>query len=654
MRICIIGKYPPIEGGVSTETYWCARGLATRGHQVVVVTNADEVDHPWRISLTAADYESEEYQGRFGDFGGSVRVTSTTLSEVAVSFHIPFSNPSVTRLAAMATDVVRSEKCDVIYASYLEPYAVAAHLASGWTGVPYVVKHAGSDLAKLAQSPGLRTTYFEVLKSAKRIVSSIETLSRFLPSDVYENRVAPIAISGIPTEYFHPGARPLNIQEFTSNDTGCLSTTPLEPNWPVLGIYGKLGERKGSFDLLHAIAQLAADHFPVHLIAMAHGRQEDRFRRLIEELDLARYVRIFPFLPNWRIPGFIRRCTAIACLEEMFEIALHTSVIPLEVVACGTCLVVSEEVARKQPFRSRIRNGQNIVIVSTPKDHASLAASLRYALEDNARAAEIGCNGHRDLPIGCTYGEAVDNLESLLSQVCDDRVGSARDPRFASNVTSPTGLELVRPLFPLTTAIVDTMQHKMLRDFMVQHPLDACASSDEVPKYVARSVDSCSTDLHSRQLVAVCRYESMAASWQARRQVVSRAMSEMTAEGKLSSDAIPCLSCDFEFEEFSFDLTAATKWLKENRCDTPVLDGTTRILFSSCEEPLIVGQLLSEVFVLLQTGTLTIGEIASLLPTSCDAGPDETVKALSAILEGLCWTGLVSFKAPEGSRAGVR
>ena len=34
MRICIIGKFPPIQGGVAVRTYWLAHDLATRGHGV--------------------------------------------------------------------------------------------------------------------------------------------------------------------------------------------------------------------------------------------------------------------------------------------------------------------------------------------------------------------------------------------------------------------------------------------------------------------------------------------------------------------------------------------------------------------------------------------------------------------------------------------
>ena len=51
MRICIIGKFPPIQGGVSMRTYWTAHGLAARGHEVHVITNAKEALPPFRMHM---------------------------------------------------------------------------------------------------------------------------------------------------------------------------------------------------------------------------------------------------------------------------------------------------------------------------------------------------------------------------------------------------------------------------------------------------------------------------------------------------------------------------------------------------------------------------------------------------------------------------
>jgi len=56
VRICIIGKYPPIQGGVSMRTYWHAHGLAALGHEVDVVTNAKEAVSPFRIYMRPEDW----------------------------------------------------------------------------------------------------------------------------------------------------------------------------------------------------------------------------------------------------------------------------------------------------------------------------------------------------------------------------------------------------------------------------------------------------------------------------------------------------------------------------------------------------------------------------------------------------------------------
>ena len=65
MRICVIGKYPPIQGGVSARNYHMAHELAKRGHQVHVVTNAREVELPWRLLMRQEDWDRCE-----ADYGG--------------------------------------------------------------------------------------------------------------------------------------------------------------------------------------------------------------------------------------------------------------------------------------------------------------------------------------------------------------------------------------------------------------------------------------------------------------------------------------------------------------------------------------------------------------------------------------------------------
>ena len=55
MRICMISKFPPIEGGESSKAYWLARELGNRGHAIHVVTNALDVEDAYKECFRVED-----------------------------------------------------------------------------------------------------------------------------------------------------------------------------------------------------------------------------------------------------------------------------------------------------------------------------------------------------------------------------------------------------------------------------------------------------------------------------------------------------------------------------------------------------------------------------------------------------------------------
>ena len=57
MKICLISKYPPIEGGESSKAYWLAKGLGERKHEIHIITNAWEVEPKYRENLEIDDLE---------------------------------------------------------------------------------------------------------------------------------------------------------------------------------------------------------------------------------------------------------------------------------------------------------------------------------------------------------------------------------------------------------------------------------------------------------------------------------------------------------------------------------------------------------------------------------------------------------------------
>lgn len=408
MRVCAIVKYPPIQGGVSAQSYWLCRALAEAGHDVHVVTNAEEVEEDYRLALTADDRGWLE--PAFA--GGRVRVHRTEPISQAFT-HVPQSNPFAGKLAGLATEVVREHGCEVIFSYYLEPYGVAAHLCSSWTGVPYVVRNAGSDLGRLMHRGGLGTAYREVFRRADGVCAS--NPYPMIGLGVRPDRLYPGPRPSLVSKCFHPGVEPLDLNAHLaevarSHPALVPNQRPLDPALPVIGVYGKMGVAKGSFDLLAALGALRREGLRFNFVALTRGRKMSIYLKAIEDQGLADVTWVLPFVAHWKVGRFLRACRAVCFLERDFPIAFHTPTVPREVLASGTCLILSGEIAAKQALRDRLVSGENVLIVPDPRVCADLAAALRQAIEDPVGAEAIGRRGAallagaEELDLGAAYG----------------------------------------------------------------------------------------------------------------------------------------------------------------------------------------------------------------------------------------------------------
>src|SRR5262245_2729609 len=203
MRICIIGKFPPIQGGVAVRTYWLAHDLATRGHEVHVVTNAKEAVPPFRIHMRRCDWK--RCQGNYDGPAGSGSVTVHWTDPVDRSQHyLPLASPFVSKLAGITIKLHDKQPLDVIYSHYLEPYGVAGHLAAGVTRVPHVVRMAGSDAGRLWLHPQLEATYDCVLRSAATVIAGGNVAGRAIGRGVDPSRIAQGERFVLPQELFCP------------------------------------------------------------------------------------------------------------------------------------------------------------------------------------------------------------------------------------------------------------------------------------------------------------------------------------------------------------------------------------------------------------------------------------------------------------------
>jgi glycosyltransferase involved in cell wall biosynthesis len=393
LRLCIIGKFPPIQGGVSMRTYWTAHALAARGHEVHVVTNAKEATPPFRMHMRPEDWERCE--SAYG--AGSVAVHWTDPVDRSQAF-IPMASPFVSKLAAVAAHVHSQHPFDVIFSFYMEPYGVAGHLAAEMTGAPHVIRMAGSDAGRLWHHPQLEALYDHVLRSAQAVVVRGEVADRAIERGVDARRIASDGGFVVPEELFNPEGSALDLgairsEAETNSDDALWGEFP--GGRPYFGIYGKLAETKGSFALLAAMHRLKRSGRDIGLVGPAHGSPavEDAFRTRVRELGLVDRVLQIPYLPHWRVPEFLRGCLAVCCLEQDFPIRFHAPVIPREVLLCGSCLVASTELIRKLPGHRRLPHGHGCVAIENTQDVEALGDRLAAIVDDPGAARAVGRRG---------------------------------------------------------------------------------------------------------------------------------------------------------------------------------------------------------------------------------------------------------------------
>jgi glycosyltransferase involved in cell wall biosynthesis len=454
VRICIIGKFPPIQGGVSARTYWGAHDLAARGHEVHVVTNAKEVRPPFRMHMRRQDWkrcEATYGPSQRSSSSGSVTVHWTDPVDNS-QFYIPMASAFVSKLAATAARVHSERPFDVIYSHYLEPYGVAGHLAAEIARVPHVVRMAGSDAGRLWRHPQLEALYDHVLRSAASVIATGVVAGRAIKHGVRPERVASVGGFDVPEDLFRPDGPALDLVALRREvepdpELRDLLWGGFAGEFPYFGIYGKLGETKGSFALLAAMQRLKQSGLKVGLVAMAHGwpALESKFRLRSEELGVADRILQIPFLPHWRVPEFLRSCLAACCLEQDFPIVFHAPVIAREVLMCGTCLVGSTEVIRKLPDHERVPDGYGCVAIEDVQDVEALSARLAAIANDPDPIASVAARGRAFAQSVHVDASAPDRLERLLMAAMRRRIPSKR-VRTAAGATT----EDEDPRFPVT------------------------------------------------------------------------------------------------------------------------------------------------------------------------------------------------------------
>lgn len=360
MRICFITKYPPIEGGESSKSYWLARGLGKKGVKVYIITNAWEVETEFREKMEVEDLYF--YQPK------NVKVFNTD-PFINPSF-IPYTKPYTEKIASLALDVINSYDLQIIDSSYILPYGIAGYLVKSITKLPQILKHAGSDITRLFESPYLHTLFFKILFSVDKIITTKFSKEFLINLGISESKLVLNKVS-VDLEVFNPHTKPFKFDDI--------------PDIPIISFIGKCEESKGIYELLNALHGINEDFF---LLLITGGKNIQKLNMFIQKSKLKSKTIIMPFMPPWKIPSVIKASTCVIMPERDFPIAIHTPILPRECWATGTCTLLSEELYKKRPFKEIKENIHTLVV--NPKDIDEFRKKLEYVIKNPDECKRIG------------------------------------------------------------------------------------------------------------------------------------------------------------------------------------------------------------------------------------------------------------------------
>ncbi len=295
MKICIISKFPPIQGGISAKTYWLARGLAEAGLEVHIVTNAQAVEEDYRIS--SCDTDLHLPQGLI-----------VHNMDQETPWHIPYSQLYQEKLLDKVLKVCSQYKIDLIDSHYLIPYGITAFIASKILGIPYIIRHGGSDLTKFWQQGLLKNLLKSTLINASVVVSDKKEFTSLNPRNTELPPYVP--------------------------DNRHFKTLPSSKKENVFAYVGKINYywRHKSLDTIISFwRNLKIDS---RLYFLAQGRGKEAFIRCCKPEE----VQFLDFIPPWEMPSFLQKIGYLFYLVQNSPVQDFSNIV-VEAVACGVYII---------------------------------------------------------------------------------------------------------------------------------------------------------------------------------------------------------------------------------------------------------------------------------------------------------------------------
>jgi len=400
MRIVLVSQeYPPetAHGGIATQTYLKAHGLASLGHEVLVISHA-------------IDHKRSEYRD------GDVSVTRIPGFEDRFSIGTEAAR-WVTYSVAVAEEMSRLNAKSPIQIIDFPEWACESYIhllnRQEWNHIPTVIQLHGP-LVMFAHTmgwPEIDSELYRVgtamegtcLRLADAVFSSSSCSANWCAAHYGLDRdEIPILHTGIDCELFRPVDVP-------------------KAKRPTIIFVGKLERNKGIAILLEASLQLTKDFPDLQVRILGSGNPV-----LIGELRAQAIAAGAPDLLD--LQGFVGREDLPAQLSSAHVFAAPSEYeggpgfVYLEAMACGLPVIACEGNGASEV----ITNAKHGYLVP-PKNSDALVTALRELLSDRRKREEMGGNGRLYVREKANTKDRIRKLEAFYSSVaCCSLAASAR------------------------------------------------------------------------------------------------------------------------------------------------------------------------------------------------------------------------------------
>jgi glycosyltransferase involved in cell wall biosynthesis len=399
-------EYPPdtAHGGIGTQTYLKAHGLASLGHQVYVLScSVDEHRHIYR--------------------DGEVRVTRIPGWKQKFPVHtdaVRWLTYSV-EVAAELAELHRTESLDIIdfpdWGS--EGYIHLLNRSEG-NRAPAVVIHLHGPLVMFAHKlgwPKLDSEFYRagtcMEKTCLRLADAVFSSSRCSAeccADYYglDAEKVPVLHTGVDLELFQPGLKSKRTR-------------------PTIVFVGKLAESKGINTLVDAACSILP-RFPnlqLSLVGPSDQSTRERLRDRAEAAGAPDLLALMGFLDRMELPSHLCRAHVFAA-PSRYEGG--PGFVYLEAMACGLPVIGTTGSGATEVVRH-----EKTGLLIPPDDTEALAAALSRLLSNPEQSARLGKQARLYVEAEADSRKCLRELEQFYLSVIDRTAASGGEAAIRKN-----------------------------------------------------------------------------------------------------------------------------------------------------------------------------------------------------------------------------